>query len=103
MLPNHPYIKQENRNAANSRAVQIRKSAYQHGVKVKSHLTLAIRDHEQAPSESTRSALLVACGKALGYVEMRESIAPTVASDGLTKELRGTATMHLKALENNQD
>ncbi len=102
MFSNDPSLKHGKRQTDNGRSVQVRKNAYQHGVKIKRNLTVAIRNHEQTPSEVTRTALLVACGKALGYVELRDAMTPYVASDELTKEIGGKAKLHLKNLEKSE-
>jgi hypothetical protein len=73
--------------AKNSFASQLRNQLHIQGLKVERNFFLVFKDHQDG--EPLTKAMAAALGEVKSYVETRQSLSPTVASDMLTLSLQG--------------
>ena len=97
--PHDPFIKQEARRATSQQLNQTRNKAFRHGQRVNMVLSRAIKEYEESVTPATTLRLAHAAGQALGYAELRDALTPDIATDGLTRDLKGKARKWLKTIE----
>jgi len=82
-----------------NQAIQLRNKLFQEGVKIEGQLIKAEKAFLD-DAVANKNAFAIAIGKAQAYVDIRNTLSPTIAIDMLSKQLGGRAKMllvkHLK-------